>query len=107
MHSIHAHWTRRCLVAAILLGCLLLSLNAAAAEKRAGVGALKSIPADAAFYVSCLRNREQVEAVAHSRAWAKLQALPAVQMARGAIQAQLASPNPQLQAFLQMYQMPE
>ncbi len=42
---------------------------------------LKLIPADAAFYSSMLRNREQFDAVAGSNAWAKIKEMPAVQQA--------------------------
>ena len=38
--------------------------------------AVEWIPADAAFYRSAMRNRQQVEAVLNSRAWAKLCELP-------------------------------
>ncbi|MGD0900655.1 MAG: hypothetical protein ABR915_22715 [Thermoguttaceae bacterium] len=41
--------------------------------------AVDLVPNDAAFYGSMLRNREQWEIVAKSRAWAKLKALPIVQ----------------------------
>ena len=41
---------------------------------------LKLIPADAAFYSSMLRNREQVEAFLHSNAWEKIKSMPSVQM---------------------------
>jgi hypothetical protein len=40
---------------------------------------LKWIPADAAFYSTMLRNREQIEVIGQSKAWAKLRALPAVE----------------------------
>jgi hypothetical protein len=40
---------------------------------------LNFVPADAAFYSAMLRNGEQIEAIAKSRAWAALMALPAVQ----------------------------
>lgn len=40
---------------------------------------LKWIPADAAFYGAMLRNREQIEIIGKSKAWAKLMELPAVQ----------------------------
>jgi hypothetical protein len=43
--------------------------------------ALKILPADAAFFSSSLRIKEQVEIVGKSRAWAKLWNLPAVQQA--------------------------
>jgi hypothetical protein len=40
---------------------------------------LKLIPADAAFYSSMLRNREQFQAIKHSNAWAKIVEMPVVQ----------------------------
>ena len=40
---------------------------------------LKLIPADAAFYGSMLRNREKIEAILHSKAWAKIMEMPIVQ----------------------------
>ena len=54
---------------------------------------LKLIPGDAAFYSSMLRNREQVEAIAGSRAWAKLKAMPVVQMGLTMYKAQAADPE--------------
>jgi hypothetical protein len=68
---------------------------------------LKLIPADAAFYSSSLRNKEQIEIIANSRAWAKLKSMPAVQMGLIALQAQLNDPNPQLAPFVQLYKAPE
>jgi hypothetical protein len=46
-------------------------------------GAVELVPDDAAFYCAMLRNRQQWEAVVQSRAWAKLKALPVVQMGLG------------------------
>jgi hypothetical protein len=67
---------------------LLLSAAAAVALKPAQVFAapkygnsLDWAPADAVFYSSSLRLREQIEIAANSKAWAKLTSLPAVQMA--------------------------
>jgi len=54
---------------------------------------LNLIPEDAAFYSSTLHGRQQIEAIAHSRAWAKLQKMPAVQMARTMMELQLAMPG--------------
>jgi len=54
---------------------------------------LKLIPADAAFYSSMLRSREQFEAIAASNAWAKIKAMPVVQMGLSMYQAQLANPT--------------
>ncbi len=57
--------------------------------------AFRLLPADAAFYTSMLRNREQVELVAKSKAWAKLMNLPAAKMARKMVEAQLEHPDPE------------
>ncbi|MEA1952335.1 MAG: hypothetical protein U9N87_13205, partial [Planctomycetota bacterium] len=47
------------------------------AKKKTPLGtSLEWIPADAAFYRAALRNREQIEAVLNSRAWAKLCGMP-------------------------------
>jgi hypothetical protein len=54
---------------------------------------LKLIPEDAAFYSSMLRNREQVEAIANSRAWAKLKGMPIIQMGLALYNLQAASPD--------------
>ena len=54
---------------------------------------LKLIPADAAFYSSMMRTREQFDALANSNAWAKIKAMPSVQMALAAYQMQSAMPG--------------
>jgi len=54
---------------------------------------LKLIPADAAFYGAMLRNREQVDAVVDSRAWAKLTDMAVVQMGLGFYNLQAADPE--------------
>jgi len=87
-----------CCSAAFLLGA-----PARAADLEQINGSLKQIPADAAFYSSMLRNREQIEAISRSRAWAKLTSLPAWQMAR----AQLKQLPPQAAVALQLLQQPE
>ena len=54
---------------------------AAAADPFAGLEtAARMVPADAAFYSSMMRNREQVESLLGSNAWARLKAMPYVQM---------------------------
>src|SRR5207244_2684188 len=70
-------------------------------------GSLRWVPADAAFYSAMLRNREQLDAVLRSRAWARLKSLPAVQMGLQLLQAQQAQPAPQVAPFLEIYQKPE
>ena len=69
-----------------LAACAFLAAPARAADPNDAQTSLKLIPADAAFYSTMLRNREQYEAVANSRAWAKLWSLPAVQQAWEAFQ---------------------
>ncbi len=87
---LHAHSPRKTVRAVVLLGvlagCAFLAAPARAADPNDAQTSLKLIPADAAFYSTMLRNREQYEAVANSRAWARLWSLPAVQQAWKAFQ---------------------
>jgi hypothetical protein len=55
--------------------------------------ALKLVPADAAFYSAMMRNREQLEAIAGSNAWAKLREMPVVQMGLMFYNMQLSTPE--------------
>jgi len=55
--------------------------NAVRAEDKKVCSSLDLIPADVAFYSAMLRNREQVDAVANSKTWARLTKLPYYQMA--------------------------
>jgi hypothetical protein len=85
---------------------------AAAGELEKVGTSLQWIPADAAFYCSMLRNREQIEIVAKSKAWQSLMEMPAVQDGLRLLEAQgtnLDSPagmaqaqlkNPQVQKIL-------
>ena len=57
------------------------------------VPSLDIVPADATFYSVMLRNREQLNAIVNSNAFAKLKALPYVQMGLGLYQLQAASPD--------------
>jgi hypothetical protein len=68
---------------------------------------LKWLPADTAFYGTMLRNREQVEAVLHSRAWAKLTSLPAVREAWQMGLTQLKQADSPFAPLFQLYQLPE
>lgn len=52
---------------------------------------LKFIPADAAYYAAMLRNREQFEIVANSRAWKSIKQMPIVQFGWQMVQLQSAS----------------
>ncbi len=80
--------------AALLLTAATLALATAQPGRAQGLDkldtSLKEIPADAAFYSAMLRNKEQVDIVAKSKAWAKLTSMPAVQQAWQVVQLQLA-----------------
>ncbi|MCD4726229.1 MAG: hypothetical protein K8R46_01090 [Pirellulales bacterium] len=54
---------------------------------------LKLVPEDAAFYSSMLRNREQIEAIVNSNAWAKIKEMPAIQMGLMFYNMQLSNPD--------------
>src|SRR5438046_1552790 len=88
--------TSKLLAWAVTLGLLAGALSAAPARADdAGQDAgklcdsLKLVPADASVYGAMLRNKEQIDAIAHSKAWAKLTALPLVKMARQKIEEDL------------------
>ncbi len=68
---------------------------------------LKLIPADAAFYSSMLRNREQFDAIAASKAWAKIKAMPVVQMGLSMYQMQLSNPDSPPAKFEEALKNPE
>ena len=70
------------------------------------VGSLKLVPADAAFYSSSLRMKEQLDIVLQSKAWAKLSSLPFVQQGLGLAQMQMQA-NPQASMVHQMLAQPE
>ena len=99
---------RQYLVAAGIVGLVAASLGwmpvAIAAEETAELS-LKQVPANVAFYTSMLRNREQIEAIAKSKAWAKLMGMPAVQELLKHVHAQLDTP--QAAPVKQFFQAPE
>ncbi len=69
----------------VVLSLIVMSLAAGSARAQPAAplekldSAVKSVPADAAFFATMLRNREQIEAIAESKAWAEFKAMPAVQ----------------------------
>lgn len=67
------------LLAAALLSAIALPASLRAEDKKLDCS-IDLIPADAAFYSSMLRNREQVDAIAKSKTWARLIQLPYFQM---------------------------
>jgi hypothetical protein len=68
---------------------------------------LRWVPANAAGYSALLRNREQIDAVLHSKAWARLNGLPLVQMARQMLETQWANPNGPLATVRNWYEQPD
>ena len=85
------HWAAA--ACAVLAMVDLAAGPAAAAEAAKLPASLELVPENAAFYSSMLRNREQFEAIANSRAWAKLKAMPVVQMGMALYNLQAANPD--------------
>ncbi|MGH7226683.1 MAG: hypothetical protein ACRELF_25990, partial [Gemmataceae bacterium] len=91
-HENVSAWTKgRALAAALLLAAVpLASLHG---EDKKIDGSIGRIPADAAFYSGLLRNREQVEAVAKSKTWARLTQLPYYQLGLKMFQEKYNGPD--------------
>jgi hypothetical protein len=84
----------------VLAAAICLTAPAALVEQSLAAGeldkidsAVKLVPADAAFFVSRLHAREQIEAIAHSHAWAKLMGMPAATMLRSMYEKYAADPS--------------
>jgi hypothetical protein len=93
-------------LAALAATLALVSLGRA--EDVTGVKGVHNIlPADTAFFTSMLRNREQLELVAKSKAWAELMNLPAAKFARQMIEEKLKNPDPQIAMVLEQLKQPE
>jgi GTP:adenosylcobinamide-phosphate guanylyltransferase len=91
-----------------LAGALLLSTpgGARAADTKVDTS-LGLIPADAAYYSAMLRNKEQLDIVRNSKAWARIQSLPLVQMAWKQVVAQYENPKGELAQIVGMLQQPD
>lgn len=83
---------RRLLITSMIVAGLLF-MNNARADDLSSISSLKLVPADAAFYSTSLRLREQFDAVMKSKALAKLQALPAVKMFHKQLHDELFKPE--------------
>jgi hypothetical protein len=70
-------------------------------------GSLKLVPENAAVYSAMLRNREQIEAIGKSKAWAKLWNMPVVKMGWGKVQEEWKNPAGPLAAVANFYAQPE
>lgn len=90
------HWSSRSVhriglvVALVALGWTLCPVASAAEIDKLDTSA-KLVPEDAAFYSSVLRTREQFEILRHSKAWAKVEQMPFVQLGVSMYTAQLAN----------------
>jgi hypothetical protein len=92
-------------VAALVTTLLMPSADRAAPPKYGN--SLDWVPADAAFYSSMLRNKEQIEIIANSKAWAKLTNLPTVRQIWQQMQLILSLPGGPLSQLQQVMQQPE
>jgi hypothetical protein len=91
------HWARLFVLAAAVAAAVWLAPRPATAGTLDKLDtSLKLIPADASFYASTLHNREKIEAIRHSNAWAKIMGMPAVQMAIARYKEQLDTPGSNL-----------
>ena len=85
----------------------LLPSHAAAQDLEKVNGSLQLVGENAAFYSSMLRNREQIEAIRKSKAWAKLWNMPVVKMAWGKVQEEWKNPAGPLGVVAGLYAQPE
>ncbi len=89
----HFVWTWLLIIAIAALTGWVGPRTTAAAEFDQLNTALKLVPEDAAFYSAMMRNREQLEAILGSNAWAKLREMPVVQMGLMFYNMQLSTPE--------------
>ncbi len=87
------------LVLGLLAACGLLAVMVVPARAAGPVPSLSIVPADAAFYSAMLRNQEQLDAIVNSKAYAKIKALPYVQMGLTLLQMQAADPESPIGRF--------
>jgi hypothetical protein len=101
---LHARSPRRVLAVLLtaLAGCAFLAPPAHAAGLDDLQTSLKLIPADAAFYSTMLRNKEQVDAFAKSRAWAKVWSMPSVQQGWKYLEGEYKRPGGKLAVLRQL-----
>lgn len=86
--------------AALAASVLVAGSVAVAADMADHAKSLSVAPKDSAFYVSWVKNQEQIEAIANSNAWKKFMSIPVVQMGWMQAQTQWQFPTqPELVAF--------
>jgi hypothetical protein len=94
------------LAALIVLAVLLAAPQAPAQAPARAAGSLELVPDSALFYSVMLRNREQLDLVLQSKAWAKLRRLPVLKMVREQLDQALAT-NPALTQLKDWYEQEE
>jgi hypothetical protein len=94
----------RRLLALSALALLLAAPAAPAQDLSRAAASLKFVPDDVLFYSASLRMREQLEAVMHSKAWARLRDLPAAQMLRQKAEEGLNQPGGPLAKVKEWYE---
>jgi hypothetical protein len=92
---------------ALASASLLCPATRADADLAQTAPSLRSVPGDVAFYSTMLRNREQVEAIGRSKAWATLKNLPLVQALWHKLTLEIEKPGSPVNSFWQFYQLPE
>jgi hypothetical protein len=98
----------RMLVVAVLLSAGLWATGRLSAqEPSAQAKSLALVPADAASYTVLLRNGEQLAAIANSKAWAKLNALPFVKMVKEKFDEEWNKQGGFLGGVKQWYEQPD
>lgn len=99
-------WHRRSAYGAAWAALLIVISPCLAADDKLD-SSLKVVPADAAFFSTSLRNREQFDAMINSRAFAKLRDLPLVQMGWKKMMEEGNKPNGPIAQFEAFRKQPE
>jgi len=95
-------------VTLVALSFVLVAPVAVRAESVLQSSFLKYAPADTAFYVACLRNREQVDIVKNSKAYERLMQNPFVMIGLGQVKNMWANPtDDDLREFKEFVEAPE
>ena len=87
-------------------GLLAYPSQSSAQDLATQIPALKWIPADAGSYSAMLRNKEQLDIILGSKAWSKLNSLPAAKMLRKKIEDELGKPGNPLQQVIDVWNNP-
>jgi hypothetical protein len=83
---------RRPTVVVLLMCCALVAGRQAGAAEKLG-NSLDLVPADASFYSSSLRLKEQLDILLSSKAWMRLMEMPSVRMALGMAKTEIEKPG--------------